>query len=140
MGIVTKSLSATVDKWGKNTSTAGPYYTSGVESPKRPCIESAKAAEPLYVQGVQDGISRGAFGKGLAKVSESDWKEAAVSKGASRYPAGCRAAAPKFTKAMGPVLSHMQGITLPPPGTRGSPANIQRAVTFMEEMAKFRTG
>jgi len=140
MPIKTKSLADTVDKWGKNTSTAGPYYTKGVENPKRPCIESAKAAEELYNSGVIEAISRGAFGKGLSKVSESDWKDAASGKGASRYPAGCKAGQPKFSKGMGPVLSHMQSIDLPPAGTRGSPDNIQRAVTFMTEMAKFRTG
>jgi hypothetical protein len=140
MAIKTKSLADTADKYGKNTSTAGPYYSKGIENPRRPCIESAKAAEELYNAGVMDAISRGGFGKGLAKVSEADWKDAASGKGASRYPGGCKAAIPKYTKGMGPVLSHMQSIDLPPPGTRGSPANIQRAVTFMEEMAKFRTG
>lgn len=140
MSIKTKSLSDTVDKYGKNTATAAPYYTKGIENPKRECIASAIAAEPLYEQGVQEAISRKGFSAGLSKVSESEWKAASSGKGAARYPGGCRAGLARFSKGMGPVLSHMQGIELPPPGTRGSPANIQRAVMFMQEMAKFRTG
>jgi hypothetical protein len=140
MGIKTKSLSDTTEKYVKNTSTAGSYYQKGIENPRRPCIESAKAAEPLYEEGVAAAIARKGFSAGLDKVSETDWKNAAISKGVSRYPTGCKLSKDKYNKSMGEVLSHMSGIDLPPKGTRGSPANIARSVAFQEEMAKFRTG
>lgn len=140
MAIQTKSLSATTEKWQRRAGVASDDYKKGVQSPKRPWQASTKAAEELYEAGVQESIGRKGFGAGVGRVSDSEWKDAAVQKGAKNYAPGVRYGVPKYSKRMGPVLAHMQTITLPAPGARGSPANIERSSTFQREMAKFRTG
>lgn len=140
MAIQTKSLADTVKKWKTNAGAASSFYQEGVLKPKRPWQESTIAAEENYEAGVQAAISDKRFGKGVRGSSNAEWQKMASVKGTRNYPGGVRDGESKYTKEMGPVLSYMQGITLPPPGMRGSRQNIDRSVHFQEEMAKFRTG
>lgn len=140
MPIRVKSAEASAKKWVERAAVAVGDYKEGIDKPKREWQAATKASEAVYVDAVTAAIGRGAFGKGVDASSDAEWKKMAQGKGAANYPRGVRDGAPKYRSKMGPVLSHMSGIDLPPPGMRGSPANIARSVAFQTEMAKFRTG
>lgn len=140
MAIKTKTLAATVKKWADNAAGAAKFYAAGVLAPKRPWQAATVAAEDNYEAGVQAAITDKRFGKGVRNSSDSEWSKMASGKGARNYPGGIRDGTTKYNKNMGPVLVHMQAITLPEGGPRGSRLNIDRSVAFQEQMAKFRTG
>lgn len=140
MALKVRSASEATEEWARAAPLSVPKYIRGIKSPKRDWQAATKAAEPLFEAGVQAAIARKAFGKGVDESSDSEWEEMALSKGATNYPGGIRAGKTKYSRKIAPVLSHMERIDLPPPGVRGSPANIARSVAFQEQMAKYRTG
>lgn len=140
MALKVKSAAEAGEKFGRKAPGAVPDYIKGIENPKRDWQTSTLAAEPIYETATQEAIADKRFGKGVRRTSDAEHKAASVGKGASRYPQGIREAVPKYVERIAPVLAHMERITLPPPGPRGSPANIARSVAFQEQMAKFRTG
>ena len=139
MALKVKSAAEAGEKLGRRAPGAVPDYVKGIKSPKRPWQESTLAAEDIYDGAVTAAIADKRFGKGVRGSSNAEHQAMSIGKGAARYPSGIREAIPKYVRKMGPVLTHMAAITLPPPGPRGSPANIARSSHFQAEMAKFRT-
>ena len=140
MALKVKSAAEAAEKLGRKAPAAVTDYVKGIKSPKRPWQESTLAAEEIYDGAVTASIAAKRFGKGVRDSSNAEHQAMSVSKGAARYPGGISLGLPKYIRKMGPVLTYMAGITLPPRGARGSPANIARSSAFQEQMAKFRTG
>lgn len=121
-----KSLDRIASKWKEVASRSQGEYKEGVENPKRSWSAATQAAESAYEQGVQDSISRKAFGKGVSEAGDSKWKNRAVNLGPSRYSAGVAVAQPEYQKGFAPFHSVISSVTLPPRGPKGSPENIER--------------
>jgi len=51
--------------------------------------------------------------KGIEKVSDSDWRDAAVKKGAARIGEGMRGAVDKQASGYSPFKSALEGVSLP---------------------------
>ena len=89
---------------GKYASAVGK--TSGV-------IEAAKRAESLYAQKMQEAIANRSREKGLDKVTDEDWRKAALEKGAARIGPGMAAAVNKQAAGYEPYRSALSGYELP---------------------------
>lgn len=127
MALQVKPIDKIVAKWQSRASGASADYTAGVQSPRRGWHDSTKAAETAYNAGVQAGIARGAFGKGVDSAGDSKWKDRASTLGSQRYPGGISAAAPAFQKGFGKFVPVLQGLDLSPRGPKGSAQNYDRA-------------
>lgn len=132
----TKGVTNTVDKWQRRSSVAGADYTAGVQNPRVPWDQAAKAGEANYRAGVTQAATEGRFGKGISRVGNEKWAKGAVTKGPGRFVEGVMVGAPNFQDRINTVLSTIEGVTLPPRGPKGSPANYQRVTPIGEALRR----
>jgi len=90
-------------------------------------IVKAIEGEALYAAKVQEAISKGSRAKALAKVSDEDWRKAALEKGAARIATGMAASKDKFRNGMGTVLSTIESVSIAP-RTADPMANVDNRV------------
>lgn len=125
------------DKWQRRTSAATADYTAGVKKVTTAPGVKAAAAANQYQAGVAAAVASGQWQRNVAKVSLTDWQNAAATKGAQRIASGVQAAAPKMndvaTKLLAAVDAAVADVEKTPRGDIN--ANIQRAVTFMQSMS-----
>lgn len=125
MAIPIPDMGRITEKWKENAGRAGSAYQYGVLNPKRAWEPAAREAEKAYEAGVQAAIARKAWGKGLSGKGEK-WGRNAAGKGVSNYPTGVAAAGEDYDKGFGPYRGVIAGLTLPPRGPAGDPANLRR--------------
>ena len=87
-------------------------YKAGIERTQG-WKEKAIGGQPLYVQRMQDAQVLARREKGLAKVSESDWKAKASSLGSVRIADGMRNAADKQAANYEPIAAALRNLSLP---------------------------
>jgi hypothetical protein len=122
----TKGVANVVDKWQRRAAVAGPDYMAGIDNPRVPWDQAAKAAEGNYKAGVTAAANAGRFGQGIARVGAQAWSEGAKKKGTGRFAEGVSLSGGKFQDRINTVLTTIEGITLPPRGPKGSPQNLNR--------------
>lgn len=132
----TKGVSNTVDKWQRRAAVAAPDYQNGVMNPRVPWDQAAKAGEANYRAAVTQAASEGRFGKGISRVGNDKWVKGATQKGPARFVEGVNVGAPNFQDRINTVLSTIEGVTLPPRGPKGSPANYQRVTPIGEALRR----
>ena len=118
--------------WVNGMQGAGAKYTAGINSVKVAPGQVAAARADLWAQNVANAKSK--FATNVAKVSLSQWQEAAASKGASRLGTGATAAQPKFASFMQNFLPKLSTIVngLPQRGTYEQ--NKQRFLAFADAL------
>ena len=122
----TKSLDQTQKNWEDSHGRVPAAYSEGVKNAKD-VIAKGIAAEDLYAQRVQEAIASKRRAKKLAEVSDEQWRQAALDKGATRIAAGMAASKQKFNTGMAKVLSTIQGVTIAP-RTSDPMANVDNRV------------
>ena len=105
-----RSVSATLDKWKRNTSAAGPSYTAGVMAVTEAPGAKAAAAVDKYEAGVRKAIDEGTFAENSRKVSLQSWQQSA-SEGASRLASGVKKGEGKMQKFLGEFLPFAQQVS-----------------------------
>lgn len=125
MPINVKPLANVVTKWKNNAGNAGTAYQSGIQNPKQPQEQAATAAAGTWANGVAAAAQAGSFAKGIAR-SSGKWQRNALAKGVQRYPQGVNAASSDFQNGIGPVLTTLASLNLPPRAPKGDPSNLQR--------------
>ena len=123
----TKSLEATRANWEGSHGRVAAAYSQGIKGAKD-VIAKAIAGEDNYVAGVSAAAAEGRRAKGLQKVSDEQWRAAALEKGATRIAAGMAGSKQKYASGMGGVLSTIQGVSLPP-RTQDAATNVANRVT-----------
>jgi hypothetical protein len=108
----TKTASDALEAYKAAIGSVPGKYQKGIDKASG-VIEKSKAAEDTYAAGVADAVARKARLKGLEKVSDADWKEAAKSKGGARIGQGMTAGTGKFASGISEVIGVLQGISLP---------------------------
>ena len=111
--VETKSLDATRRAWEGAIGSVPAKYSEGVNA-ARDVIAKGVAAEQLYADRVQETIASRKRAENLSKVTDQEWKNAALTKGAPRIATGMSASKEKFARGISEVLTTLQGITLPP--------------------------
>jgi hypothetical protein len=131
-----KDMAKIQEKFIRRTSQAGPDYAAGVSNPKRDWATAAKAAEPNYVAGVQAGIAKSKYGKGITKAGSAKFQKGAIEKGVARYPAGVAAGAADYATGFEPFRSALASTALPPRRAKRDPSNLLRVNAVVQAMIK----
>lgn len=122
----TKSLDQTRKNWEGAIGRVPQAYSDGVNNAKD-VIAKGVAAEDLYAQKVQEAISQRRRAKKLSEVSDEQWRQAALKKGAARIATGMTESKEKFASGMGRVLSTIQSVSIAP-RTADPMANVDNRV------------
>jgi hypothetical protein len=139
MAIKVKDNATITRKYVTRAGAAANDYKAGVEGAAGDWEAGARAGEANYAQGVQEAISDGRFGKGIAGKA-GKYRDNASKLGATRYPDGVRNAEGAYAGGVAPYLEKLRSLTLPPKGPRRSPANQNRANMVALELGKLKTG
>lgn len=140
MALKLKSISEITSKWMRRAAASGPDYEAGLRSPKTDWASETKAAEGAFEAGIQDAISRKAFGKGVNDAGTEKWQRKALAVGPARYPSGVAAAEGDFNSGFGPYRDAIERIVLPTRGRRGDPANIERVRAIADALHRQKVG
>lgn len=132
------SITDVAAKFARRAQSAGPEYESGVRNPAVPWAAASTAANGSYEAGVQAGISRKAYTKGIANAGDGRWQRGAVEKGPARYAQGVQLAEGDYAQRMGPVLDLISRTDLPARGPRGSAQNLQRMTPIPQALAAMK--
>ncbi len=121
-----KSQSEIKANYDQSTSIVTPRYTAGVATGnwKDPAI----AGQGLYTQMMSNPTVLARREKGINKVSNEDWKNAAQTKGAGVIAARMKAASGKQATNFEPYRSALEAITLPAKTTDPA-SNVLNRVT-----------
>ena len=125
--VKTKGIERSVGNWKSGVAGASGRYAEGVKS-VTDWQAKAIASEDRYAAGIQAAIANRSREKGLSKVSNSDWQNAAANKGAQRLAPGVNSAEADYRKGLAPVLSVIEGVNLPE-RTNDAAANVAARVT-----------
>lgn len=106
-------------KWARNTQAASGDYVAGVAAPRTPWAQATAAAEQNFAAGVQDAVSRGAFGRGVQNAGDNKWRKGVEEKGRTRYQQGAAVAQSDYDRGFAPFKSVIEGVSLPPRGPKG---------------------
>lgn len=122
--------------WANRLGQSTQKITDGVQAVTTPPGQAAARNQQGYIAGVQNNV--GKWARNVAAVSLSDWQQAVINKGIPRVSTGAQAAQDKFASFMSKLLPAQKSLygTLPPRGDTS--ANINRAVAWMQGMAKLR--
>jgi len=135
----TKGVQATVDNWKKSQGRVPEAYAAGIQ---RTSDWQAKAiqGESNYVAGVQRAAASGLRAKKIANVSDSEWQQAALTKGKSRIGAGMAAAEAKFQTGMQQNLATIESVNLPPREQDAATNVTNRVIPIAEALQKQKRG
>ena len=131
-----KSISIIAEKWARVTPQRAADFELGVKNPRRPWKESAKAAESTYEAGIQAGIARKAFGKGVEAAGNEKWQRRSVEVGPTRFAQGVQVAQPDYEKGFAKYRDVIEKTTLPPRYPKSDPRNIDRVKVMADALAK----
>jgi len=136
----TKPIDQVNENWIAAQGRVPAAYSKGIDNAKD-VIGKAIAGEANYAAGVSQAVAEGSRAKGLAKISDADWKKAAKEKGAARIAAGMKAGEAKFSAGMSKNLATIQSVTIPP-RTQDGMANIDNRLKPIAAalMAQKKTG
>jgi hypothetical protein len=138
--IKVKDTATVAAKFKRNANAATNDYATGVASAGADWESGARAGESNYEQGVQDAISRKAFGKGVSAAGQTKYVENATKLGAQRYGPGINQAEGAYSRGVQPYLDTIKGVSLPPRGPKGSPQNQQRADAVAKALRMVKVG
>ena len=93
--VKTKGVERSVSNWKSSAGVIPQRYKEGINATNN-WQASALAGDDLYKTQIAASIANDSRKKGIAKVSDSEWKEAASNKGASRIGPGINAAESDF--------------------------------------------
>ncbi|MBA7628014.1 hypothetical protein ES703_35484 [subsurface metagenome] len=127
-------------KWARVTPERTTDYEHGVRNPAKDWEKETADAEGRYEAGIKLAMLRKAFGKGVRAVGTAKQKAASIIKGIPRWPEGVRGAEADMRKGMEPVVSVLEGITLPERFPTGDPRNIKRVEVIQQALHKMKTG
>ncbi|MBA7642678.1 hypothetical protein ES703_50382 [subsurface metagenome] len=138
--MIVKTAKKIAAKWARVTAERTVDYEEGVRNPSKDWEKETTDAESRYEDGIKASIARKAFGKGVRRVGTAKQKAATILKGIVRWPEGVRIAEPDMEKGMEPVVSVLEGLTLPPRYPTGDPRNLERVKAIAQALHKMKTG
>lgn len=126
------------EKWGRRLKGATPDIQNGINRVTVAPGQKAAAQASLMLQKLQEAVSNGSWARRVSGVTLQDWKDAALKKGVGRIAAGVDGAQTKVTNMATKLLAAVDASVAEADRTpRGDlQTNINRAVTFMNAMAK----
>lgn len=108
----TKGAAATLQNWKSAQGRVPQAYKDGIARANNWQSKAMEGADN-YAAGVNEAISEGRREKGISRVSDGEWKNAASTKGAARIASGMAAAEGKFNTGMSRNLATIEGVSIP---------------------------
>lgn len=137
-GIDVKPLGSVAEKFVRITQGRSQDYSTGVTGTAPQQFENAAtAAAQTWQSGVSQAAAEGRFESGV-RGSGSKWQRKALQVGASRFGPGVAASRDDYQAGFEPYHRALAGITLPPRGPRGDPANVQRVAEIASALNQQR--
>jgi hypothetical protein len=127
-------------KFVQRATQASGDYKTGVEAAGQDWQARTSASGDNYANGVQAGIARKAFEKGVNDAGSSKYVTRAGTLGAQRYPSGVGAAEGDWAKGVQPYLDTLKGMELPPRRPKGDPGNQARANAVASRLRAQKVG
>jgi len=121
-----RDAAKSAERWVRAAQQKTQDFLEGVAAPRRPWKESTLAAAAAHTAGTQAALSAGRFAKGVTRTAATKWAEKTTSKGGARYAAGVADGQADYSTGIEPYLATLRGVTLPPRGAKGAPANLER--------------
>lgn len=132
-----KSAQQAQANWTGAASRASTAWTEGIQSSTKDQAALAAAAQPRWLQGVQDAAANNRFANGVQRRGTSYWKSQSQAK-AGNYTTGYTAGGANFGSAIGKILQAEANI-VSSLGPRGDiNANLQRAQQFALAMHGYK--
>ena len=128
------------EKWSRRLSGATEDIRQGIqavtEAPSKKAIAKKEKLKARWLEAVDGGKWETALGK----VTLEEWKEKVLNKGLARLPQGVEDARPKMEDFMGQLIPYVENVRRRIEGMpdRTLEDRINRMVTFVREMSKFR--
>lgn len=93
-------------KWASRTASASSEYQAGIQRVTTAPGQAAAAKFEKYRQGVIDNAEK--WRRNVASVQLEEWRQRAVSIGASRFAAGAQASQDKFSRFAAEFFPHLE--------------------------------
>lgn len=135
MAIPVPSAQEAADKWAQVTPTRQGDYTKGVSQAGSRWQSGVDGATQLWATATAQAAANGEWTRGVAGKS-AKYQQNASTLGAQRFGQGVTAAKPAYTSAIGPVLSVIGSVTLPPRQVAGS--NMQRSQIISDALHNWK--
>lgn len=119
-------------KWSQNAGAATQYWVNGINATTTAPGPAAAAAADTWATNTV--AAKAKFVAKLGTQTLSQWQQAAVAKGQTRYSQGITAGATKYTNAITKVLAAEKTIVAGLPARGGLEANIARSAAFARAM------
>ena len=136
MAVTTVDAATLATKWATNLGAAQSKIQAGVEAVTVSPGVAAARNQQGYIAGVQANV--GKWARNVQSVTLQDWQTAVINKGLIRVGPGAQAAEPKFATVLGKILVYERQLIGQLPQRGDTAANINRAVAWMQGMAKGR--
>lgn len=136
---IRKDTASMAKKFVRNAGAAAGDYKDGVAGAGGEWETRTREGNDAWKAGVQEAIGQDRFAKNVAG-SGGKYQENAVKLGAPRYPQGIQNAENAWQQGTQPYLDALKGLTLPPPGPRRSPQNMQRAEAVARTLGMMKIG
>jgi hypothetical protein len=137
MGIQVKDASMIAAKWSTRAGAASQDYLAGVAAPRASQSASAIAAKGVWADSVASAAANDLYAKGLAKSGDGKWQQGVKDKGSVRYQPGVTAGKNNYQTGIGPVLSTLSSLNLPPRNVKGN--NMGRVQMVVDALRKLKT-
>ncbi len=121
-----KTLEQTVENLRSSSGLIGARYTTGINNASWQQAAASDQAETNYGQGVQMAVANGTRRAGILRVSDADWRTAAITKGAAVIGQRIVDALPKYRANFAPILAAMSSAAEALPArTTSATQNVQ---------------
>lgn len=137
MAIKVKDAAAAAKKFKERATAASGDYGAGVATAGADWEAKSIQSEEVYKQSVMEAASKGRYGVGV-RGSAGKYTKNATTLGPQRYQQGIGNAQDAYAQGMGPVLSTIGGLTLPPRGVKGT--NQERSNIVATALRKMKFG
>jgi len=133
-----KPIEVSGSKWTRRASVAGEDYRAGIENPRVPWDQAARAADPIYRQAVTAAASAGRYATGIQRAGIERWRTNAAAKGPNRFAEGVQLAVGDWQRGFGPYQAAIQAVQLPARGPAGSPQNLARVTAVAQALRQLK--
>lgn len=100
-----KSRDRVLKKYRDRIAASGPEYEAGVSSPRRSWAEAYKQASERMKAELVAALDAGKHVRGVERIGDGGWADAAKKKGAQRFAAAAAIAAESYSRVIDDVLS-----------------------------------
>src|SRR5437899_1519178 len=132
-----KDAGSLAKKFVSRAQNAQADYQAGVSTAGNVWEAHAGNSETAWEQGVQNAVTKKRFASGV-QGKGAKYQANAGAPGPQRYSQGVQNAGHAWARGVAPSFAALKGLSLPPRGYRGAPANQQRAAAVATALAALR--